>query len=135
MVRETGVQSHVESYQRLKKWYLMPPCLILSIIRIKWNNLRNGVAPSSMPQCCSYWKGSLWVTLFTYFYTNKEHHKSLSYSDDLYWMANIYVKKKQLFFSFFPLLHGVWSWSTYWVLLLLTVNTNYFKKSSLLLFS
>ena len=31
MVRETGVQSQVESYQRLKKWYLMPPCLILSI--------------------------------------------------------------------------------------------------------
>ena len=22
-----GVQSQVESYQRLKKWYLMPPCL------------------------------------------------------------------------------------------------------------
>ena len=27
MVRETGVQSQVESYQRFKKWYLMPPCL------------------------------------------------------------------------------------------------------------
>ena len=26
-------QSHVESYQRLKKWYLMPPCLTFSIIR------------------------------------------------------------------------------------------------------
>ena len=24
MVRETGIQSKVESYQRLKKWYLMP---------------------------------------------------------------------------------------------------------------
>ena len=33
MVRETGVQSQVESYQRLKKWYLMSPCLTLSIIR------------------------------------------------------------------------------------------------------
>ena len=31
--RETWVQSQVESYQRLKKWYLMPPCLTLSIIR------------------------------------------------------------------------------------------------------
>ena len=30
---ETWVQSQVESYQRLKKWYLMPPCLTLSIIR------------------------------------------------------------------------------------------------------
>ena len=27
MVRETGVQSQVESYQRLKKWYSIPPCL------------------------------------------------------------------------------------------------------------
>ena len=25
MVRETGVQFQVEPYQRLKKWYLMPP--------------------------------------------------------------------------------------------------------------
>ena len=33
IVRETDVQSQVESYQRLKKWYLMSPCLILSIIR------------------------------------------------------------------------------------------------------
>ena len=49
MVQETGVQSHVESYQRLKKWYLMLPCLTLSIIRdvsrVKWNNPGNGVAP------------------------------------------------------------------------------------------
>ena len=28
-----GVQSQVESYQRLKKWYLIPPCLTLSIIK------------------------------------------------------------------------------------------------------
>ena len=28
---ETGVQTQVESYQRLKKWYLIPPCLTLSI--------------------------------------------------------------------------------------------------------
>ena len=33
MVPETEVQFQVESYQRLKKWYLMPPCLTLSIIR------------------------------------------------------------------------------------------------------
>ena len=49
MVWETGVQSQVESYQRLKKWYLMPPCLILSILRyvsrVKWSNPENGVAP------------------------------------------------------------------------------------------
>ena len=33
MVKATGVQSQVESYQRLKKWYLVPPCLTPSIIR------------------------------------------------------------------------------------------------------
>ena len=33
ITRETWVQSQVESYQRLKKWYLMLPCLKLSIIR------------------------------------------------------------------------------------------------------
>ena len=35
MVRETGVQSQVESYQKLKKWYLMLPCLTLSIIKVR----------------------------------------------------------------------------------------------------
>ena len=33
IVWETGVQPQVESYLRLKKWYLIPPCLTLSIIR------------------------------------------------------------------------------------------------------
>ena len=53
MARETWVQSQVESYQRLKKWYLMPPCLTLSIIRyrsrVKWSNPGKGVAPSPTP--------------------------------------------------------------------------------------
>ena len=36
MARETEVQSQVESYQRLKKWYLMPPYLIQHYkVRIK----------------------------------------------------------------------------------------------------
>ena len=64
---ETGVQSQVKSYQRLKKWYLIPPCLTLSIIRygsrVKWSNPGKGVAPSSTPWYSSYWKGSLWVAL------------------------------------------------------------------------
>ena len=67
MARETCVQSQVESYQRLKKWYSMPPCLTLSIIRygsmVKWCNPGKGVAPSPTPWCCSYRKGSLRVTL------------------------------------------------------------------------
>ena len=33
MAWDTWVQSQVESYQRLKIWYLMPPCLTLSNIR------------------------------------------------------------------------------------------------------
>ena len=61
------VQSQVVSYQRLLKWYLIPPCLILSNIRyvsrVKWSNPGKGVAPSPTPGCGSYWKGSLLVTL------------------------------------------------------------------------
>ena len=63
MVRDTGVQSQVESYQRLKKWYLMLPCLALSIIRWGLSNPGNGVAPSPTPRCSSYWKGSHRATL------------------------------------------------------------------------
>ena len=33
IVWETRVKSQVGSYQRLKKWYLMPPCFTLIIIR------------------------------------------------------------------------------------------------------
>ena len=67
MARETWVLSQVESYQRLRKWYLMPPCLTLGNIRygsrVKWVNHGKGVAPSSTPWCSSYRKGNLWVTL------------------------------------------------------------------------
>ena len=67
MVRETWVQSQVTSYQRLKKWYLIHPCLILSnkryVSRVKWSNPGKGVVPSPTLQCCSYWKGSLLVAL------------------------------------------------------------------------
>ena len=67
MARETWVQSQVKSYQRLKKLYLMPPCLTLSIIRygsrVKWVNPVKGVTPSAIPWRSSYGKGSLRVTL------------------------------------------------------------------------
>ena len=69
-----GVQNsiQVESHQRLKKWYLIPPCLTLSIIRyisrVKWSNPAKRVSPSPTPWCCSYWKRSLWVTNFTFIY-------------------------------------------------------------------
>ena len=67
MARETWVQSQVESYQRLKKWYLMLPRLTPSIIRygsrVKWSNLGKGVAPSPTPWRSSYRIGRLRVTL------------------------------------------------------------------------
>ena len=77
MARETWVQSQVESYQRLKKWYLMPPCLTLSIIRygsrVKWSNPGKGVAPSPTPWCSKLSKRELFgspstmVANFTYY--------------------------------------------------------------------
>ena len=67
MVQETWVQSQFTSYQRLWKWYLIPPCLTFSIIRyisrIKWSNPGKRVASSHTPRCSSYWKGSLLVIL------------------------------------------------------------------------
>ena len=67
MAWETEVQSQVESSQRLEKWYLIPPCLTLSIIRyvsrVKWSNPGEGVVPSPILWCSSYWKGSLRVAL------------------------------------------------------------------------
>ena len=72
MVREIGVQSQVASYQRLEKWYLIPPCLTLSNIRyvsrVKWSNPGKGVVPSPTLRCSSYWKGSLLVALDYDFY-------------------------------------------------------------------
>ena len=65
MIRETELQSQVDSYQRLKKCYFVPPCLTLSIIRygsrVKWSNPVNGVAPFPTPRWSSYWKGNLRV--------------------------------------------------------------------------
>ena len=58
-VLETRVQSQVKSYHRLKKWYLMLPCLPLCIIGngswVKWSNPRNGDAPSSIPRLLTLW--------------------------------------------------------------------------------
>ena len=62
MARETTVQSQIESYQRLEKWFMMPPCLTLGIIRygsrVKWINPGKEVAPSPTPWCSSYRKGA-----------------------------------------------------------------------------
>ena len=63
----TEVQSQVESYQRLKKWCLMLPCLTLNIIkygsRVKWSNPEKELVSSPTPRCSCYRKGNLRVTL------------------------------------------------------------------------
>ena len=50
---------------KTQKWYLRPSCLTLSNIRqgsrVKWNSPGKGDPPK--PWCCSYWKGSIRVTL------------------------------------------------------------------------
>ena len=66
MTWETWVQSQVESYQRLKKWYLMPPCLTFSIIRGKRVNPGKGVAPSPTLGVVAIEKGAFgspWTTV------------------------------------------------------------------------
>ena len=62
MARNTEFQSQVDSYQRLKKWYWIPLCLTLSIIRYvskgKWSNPGKEVTPFPSHWRSSYWKGS-----------------------------------------------------------------------------
>ena len=64
MVRETLVQSQVMSHQRLLKWYLIPPCLTLSVIRyglrVKWSNQGKEVAPSPHLGVVAIEKVALW---------------------------------------------------------------------------
>ena len=118
MARKIWVQSQVESYQRLKKWYLMPTCLTLSIIRYgsreKWRNPGKGVAPSQKTWCRSYRKGSLRVTLdygrqlylliyiYIYIYIYILHEVSLRTCTDIldiYSLSALYKRHS---------LHGEW---------------------------
>ena len=43
---------------KTQKWYMMPPCLTLSIIRygsrVKWSNPRKGIAPFPTLWCSRY---------------------------------------------------------------------------------
>ena len=79
MVGETRVQSQFESYQRLKKLYLILLCLALCIIRcgsrVKWRNPGNGVTPSPHLGVVAIEKGALGSPstkvanfTFTYYY-------------------------------------------------------------------
>ena len=78
-VLEIGVQSLVESYQSLEKWYLMPPCLTLSIIRygsrVKWSILGKEQRPPIHLRVVAIEKGafgscSTTVANFTYTHTH-----------------------------------------------------------------
>ena len=111
MSRDTGVQSQVESYQRLKKWYLIPSCLTLRIIRyvsrVKWSNPGKGVAPFLTPRCSSYWKGSFRVTLnygHQLYFILHVRTKSLDPQIHLFfyfWKKKDYFSKKNFFFCIF----------------------------------
>ena len=88
MARKSGVQSPVESYKRLKKWYLIPPCLTLSIIRyvsrVTWSNPGKAVAPSLHLGVVAIEKGALKSTvanfiLLTIIISNLEACNCLKY--------------------------------------------------------
>ena len=102
MAQEIVVQFQDESYQRLKKLYLMPPCLTLSIIRygsmVKWNNPGKGVASSPTSLSNSYWKGSFGHQLYILQGSKKrlkEKYKSML-GVDCQWNAKRKSRKAQV---------------------------------------
>ena len=86
------VQSQLESYQRLKKWYLMPPGLTLSIIRygsrVKCSNPGKEVAPHLQLKFKTWARlfafhivplGNLWIQLISF---------QLWINSRVYWLFN-----------------------------------------------
>ena len=65
--RRPGFNPRSSHTKDSKRWYLMPPCLTLSIIRygsrVKWGNPGKRVAPFPKTRCSRYWKKSLRVPL------------------------------------------------------------------------
>ena len=109
MAQEIWVQSQVESYQRLKKWYLMPPCLTLRIIRygsrVKWSNPGKGVAPTPTPRCSKLSKREpsghprLWsptLLISVYFVT---YQRNLGYLKQFILNQNLTCRIKVLLFK------------------------------------
>ena len=98
MVQETGIQSQVESYQKLKKRYLIYPCLTLSIIRyvsrVKWSNPRKGVRLFATPRRSRYWKGIFRV--------------ALDYGHQIYLLFfHLFEYNRLLFYYFFLLINSL----------------------------
>ena len=108
MVQEIGFQSRVESYQRLRKWYLIPSSLTLISIkyvsRVKWSNPGKGVASSPTPRCISYRKGSLLVT-FDYGrqqqYIKSDNYGKIFLQVFVYKFTEYYKKKTLSAFMYF----------------------------------
>ena len=92
---------------KTKKWYLMPTCLAISMIkygsRVKWVNPGKGVAPSPTYRCSSYRKGGLRVTLdygrqlyLLYFYPIRIILKQFNLAHR--WFSNVYYYYSKEFF-------------------------------------
>ena len=85
--RETLVQSQIDSFQILKKWYLMFPCLTLSIIRYG-STVRGAIQGKEQHpplhlgvvaiEKGSFWSLSITVANFTYIYIYIYIYSSLS---------------------------------------------------------
>ena len=109
--------SQVESYQKLKKWYLMPLCLTLSIIRygsrVKWSNLGKGVAPSATPWCSSYRKRILRVTLDNSYLNVVDLSRGRpegSFFNSYYTEVLVRAQLLSLDFSTLPLIRTLYLW-------------------------
>ena len=89
MIQETGVKSLVETYQGLKKWYLMPTGLIVSIISADQEKVeQSGEGSSTLPDthllkrepsgCPQIWLVNLqfFILIYIYIYIYVEAHKS-----------------------------------------------------------
>ena len=63
MIREIGVQSQVETYQRLKTKMVLDAYL-LNIYKVRWSNPVKGVAPSSI----LLWGSTIGQLIYIYIY-------------------------------------------------------------------
>ena len=116
-----SIQGEVIPKIKKKKWFLIPPCLTLSMIRyisrVKWSNPGKGVAPSPTLRCSSNWTEILQVALdyghqfyflhyirnaieITAFLSVKNQPKwSLYYILNLIWIPSLYSCRCYQYFS------------------------------------
>ena len=67
-----GDLGSIASYQRLKKWYLIPSCLTLSniryVARVMWCNPEKGVVHPLHLSVVAIEKGAFWSQIHKFFY-------------------------------------------------------------------